>query len=310
MKLNRKKQIQIVAACSVAIFSLAALIGGSYAWFMFSVESSITAGQFAVVNSGSCTLEGVNLIKFDYQTETYGSGEYEFTATDYLNPENGSVNKYAQNVTENSFGYLDNQNWIDVESMNTYDPYDAVIFGSSLKDLNCNAVYEFTVSSNDIDLAYLTSTIIKLTKTKQENDLFLTTCVNFDIFTADDLLDTNPAFTDGEDTKLYYPSYIDKSQTLSANEDKYYKIAYLASLRQTHPHFYGSNDTSINLSTNTEVEFVYDSTADTKLLTFYVNVDYAPSELDFVSNLIYAGNIRAVYDFSFKFDFTRRGEND
>ena len=46
------------------------------------------------------------------------------------------------------------------------------------------------------------------------------------------------------------------------------------------------------------------------LLTFYVNVDYAPSELDFVSNLIYAGNIRAVYDFSFKFDFTRRGEND
>lgn len=306
MKLNRKKQIQIVAACSVAIFSLAALIGGSYAWFTVTMNQTITAGEFAVVNNGGADLVGANLIKFDYKTETYGSGEYEFIATDYLNPESGTVNEYIYNAEENSFGYYEDSTWVDVQNMNTYDPLDAVIFGSTLKDLNCNAIYEFTVSSDSFDLAYLTSTIVKLTKTKQENDLFLTSCVNFDIFTVNDLLDTNPLFIDGEDTKMYYPSYKEKSETLTANEEIYYKLSYLASLRQSHPHFYGSSDTEINLSTNTEVEFVYDSTADTNLLTFYVNVDYAPSELDFTQNLIYAGNIRAVYDFSFRFDFAKR----
>lgn len=306
MKTNRAKQIKLVAACSVAIFSLAALIGGTYAWFMVTIQATINAGDFAVVNNGDAELVSANLIKFDYSSETYGSGDYEFTAIDYLNPDSGSVNKYGYNFEEDSFGYEENSNWVNVEDMNTYDPYDKIIFGSELIDLNCNAVYEFNVSSHDISLAYLTSTIMKLTKTKQENDLFLSSCVNFDLFTVADLADDNPAFIDGQDTKKYYPSYIDKSETMTDNEKTYYKISYLASLRQSHAHFYGSNNTSITLSSNTEVEFVYNQTADANLLTFYVNVDYAPSQIDYLADQLYSRDIKAVFDYAFQFDFAKR----
>ena len=315
----KKQNLKIIAACSVAIFSLAALLGGTFAWFTLTMATQSEVDEFVVINNGHCDLFSANLVKFDYHKTTYGSGDYQFTAIDYLNPQNGAVNKYAYNPETHTFGYEEESEWVNVSIMNTYDPYDKIIFGSSLKDLNCNALYEFTVNADDFDEAYLNATAMRLTeKTKQEDEVFLTSCVNFDIFVASDLSDDNPAFIEQDDpetpevesgNKAYYPSYIDKSETLTANEDIYYKLSYLASLKNSHAHFYGDTADEITIDSNKEVTFLPNTDLGTKQVTFYVNVNYEPDELDYLTTKIYLGNVKAVFDFMFKFDFAERGNS-
>ena len=310
MKVNRKKTLTLVAASTVAIFSLAAVFGGAYAWFTLTMQTTLTASQFAVVNNGVCDLEGIELYKFNYHQETYGTGENEFIAIDYLNPETGSVGHYNYNDTEGSFGYEESSEWVEVSAMNTYDPVELKLFASHLIDLHCNAIYKFTLSSPDLTDVTFSAAVNKLTdKIKQENELFLTSCVNFDIFYEGDLLDSNPAFINVEDEtdhKAYYPSYIDKSTAMSAEEEVYYKLSYLASLETSHEHFYGGSSTELSLDSNKALSFTYDSTTQKYYLSFYVNVDYAPSQLEYAQDLIYLGDIKAIYDFMFYFNLTER----
>ena len=315
MKANRKKTLTLVAASTVAIFSLAAVCGGAYAWFALTMQTTVTASQFAVVNNGVCDLAKIELYKFNYHEETYGTGENEFIAIDYLNPETGAVGHYNYNEEEGSFGYEESSNWVEVGAMNTYDPVELKLFASHLIDLHCNAVYKFTLSSPDLTNVSFSATVNKLTdKIKQADEIFLTSCVNFDIFYEADLLDTNPSFVgtddpstpEDESVKPYYPSYIDKSTPLSADEDVYYKLSYLASLKSTHEHFYGGSSTELSLDSEKALSLTYDSTTHKNYLTVYVNVDYAPSQLEYAQDLIYLGDIKAVYDFMFYFDLTER----
>ena len=303
----KKTNLKIIAASCVAIFSLATAIGGAYAWFSLTMSTTVTADEFAVVNNGQCGMYSINLIKFDYPTLTYGSGDYIYTTKDYLNPQAGDVNKYGYSKEHNSFGYVEDETWHEVDVMNTYDPIDKIIFSSTLKDLNCNAVYEFTVNTTEFTSAYLEAIAAKLSNiSKEAEDIFLTSCVNYDIYLPSELSDSNPVFTDGEGHKLYYPSYIDESETLSTNEEIYYKISYLASLEASHAHFFGTSYDEITIDNNVEVEFVYSAEANTNLLTFYVNVDYDPDQLEYTQTMIYQGNIHAVFDYMFRFTFTER----
>ena len=57
------------------------------------------------------------------------------------------------------------------------------------------------------------------------------------------------------------------------------------------------------LATDKSMTFTYDSTLDTKIVTFYVNANYAPSELEDTMYRIYQDDIKAVCDFGFKFFF-------
>ena len=129
----KKTNLRIIAASCVAIFSLATAIGGAYAWFSLTMNTTVTASEFAVVNTGQCGMYSINLIKFDYATLTYGSGDYTYTTKDYLNPQNGSVGKYGYSKDEKSFGYTEQEVWHEVEMMNTYDPIDRIIFNTTLK---------------------------------------------------------------------------------------------------------------------------------------------------------------------------------
>lgn len=300
----KRLNLKIIAASSVAIFSLAALFSGVYAWFVLKMDAALASDEFVVVNLGQCDLYSVKLIKFDYASQTYGSGEYEFTNIDYLSPENGEVNKYNYNKDENSFGYLEDSTWVSVDTMNVYDPIESIIMGNTLKDLNCNAIYEFVITSSDLTDVYFNAAVSKiLDVVKQEEDLFLSSCADFDLYMPSDLLDSNPAFIDGEDTKLYYPDYIDKDETMTSSEEIYYKLSYLSSLESSHSHLYNTSDTDAILANSKEAEFVYDSTLGKNVLTFYVNVNYAPSELSYTTTKIYLGNIKAISDFCFKFGF-------
>ena len=146
MKTNRKTKLKIIAASFVAIFSLAAVFGGAFAWFTLAVNQTAETDPFTVINLGSCDFYSIELIKFDYKSSTYGTGSGAFTVTDYLTPETGKVNKYTYDKTRNQFGYTEDETWHPVDVMNMYDPVNLLIYGTGLISLNCNAIYKFTVS--------------------------------------------------------------------------------------------------------------------------------------------------------------------
>ena len=296
MKTKRKKNLRIIAACSVAIFSLMAVCGGVYSWFTLELSQKTDSGSFAVVNLGTCDLYSIDLYKFNYYVHTYGTSE----VIDYFNPEAGNVGKYGFDKTRQQFGYLDDQSeWHQVAMMNTYDPVDLMIFGGTVKDLNCNSVYKFVISTENLTNVKLKSTVNKIIdRLKEDDEIFLTSCTDFDLFFESDLADSNPLLAN----KVYYPSYIDTSETLTAEEEIYYRTSYLASLKEEHAHLYGSSDLETDLAHDTNVTFDY-GTGDIGYLTLYVNVNYAPSELEDTMHLIYERHITAICDFGFKFYF-------
>ena len=213
-KLVKKTKFKIFAATAVTIFTLGSTISASFAWFDAVLSRRVTAGNFEIAATGSCGIDNVRLIKFTYGSSTYGS----FTTIDYLTPETGHVNSYDYNYGTHSFG---------VNAMNPYDPVDRIVRGTSLKDLNCNAVYEVSFVSSQVGLTYfeLSSSIFSVIKDK-DADILLSDCVDIDIFYEDDLDDDNSLFINEDDVgtalvneyddKLYYPSY------KISNLNKYY----------------------------------------------------------------------------------------
>ena len=304
MKRTGNKNLKIIAACSVAIFSLLVLIGGVYSWFTIVMQKSLTGTDFVVVNVGTCDLYAIDLYKFDYPTYTYGSGEGASTVIDYSTPEAGKVSCYGYDKTRNQFGYEDETGWHQVPMMNVYDPVELEIHQSTVRDLNCDTIYKFTISTTTFTDADVTASVSKILETiKGEDDLFLSSCVNFDIYLDYDLSNDNPLLAN----KVYYPYYIETSETLTPQEDIYYKLSYLTSIKTEHPHFYGGSDDEIQIGYK-PVTFTYDSTLDVNLLDIYVNVNYAPSELEDTITHIYVGSIDAICDFGFKFFFTEADE--
>ena len=394
--MGRKKTIRLITLnVMFVIFSLASAFTGTMAWFLTNRQVNTSTGDFSIAKcSEDCELISIELVKFDYFKTVYNEGQRdEFTVIDYITPETGSVNRYEYNDEDNSFGYYESATWNPVSIMNTYDPIEMIINGNGLRDLNCNAIYEIEVASNDLDTAYINATISKfLGKEKEDDELFFTTCTNFDIFFESDLamstslyyqwksslrnwvityeepaegndkstctnasdLPLSPANGDyylvaNHDTKAYLPSYkenvgpqyyqwnsaqskwtvsdseptpgsdkgeinyIDElpgepesgdyylvNSPLTSDEDLYYKLSFLSSAKSSHAHFYGSESNEVDLIRRGEVDF------DDNKLKFYINVNYAPGELDEYSKEIYRRNYRAVYDFFFNFTFQNR----
>lgn len=305
MKTIGKKNIKIIAACSVAIFSLLAVCGGVFSWFSLKMNSSLDPSTFAVVNLGTCDLYSIELYKFNYYVHHYGTSE----VVDYFNPESGNVVKYNYDKVKKQFGYTEEGIWHQVSMMNTYDPVELQLFGYGVKDLNCNAIYKFTISTINLTDVKMDAAVSKiLDKVKADNELFLSSCTDFDLYMENDLLDSNPAFTDGDDHKMYYPDFIDKSETMSEDEKVYFKISYLSSLESSHANLYEDDESSVSLHNTITTSFDYEPGSETGFLSVYVNVNYAPSELEDTMYRIYQENITAVCDFNFQFYFEMEDE--
>ena len=294
MKRVSRSTLKIISAVSVSVFSLLALSVGVYAWFVSKFSVSEAVDTFDVTTVGDCSLADIKLIKFEYPESEV------FEGLDYLKPENGAVNKYDYSEEEEHFGYLDEHDeWVSVSQMNLYDPIELVISRDiSLKDLNCNAIYQISITSSSYDNALMKVTsYLKDGITLGTNEILLSDCADFDVFTNDDLSDTNPLFydsTSGQYNK-YYPSY---KNTLSDTEKVYYKISYLSSLvvENAHSHFYGTNPkaTPITLA-NENINFAGGTT-----FTIYINANYAPKQLEKYAKTLYLSNIFAHYDFGFE----------
>ena len=312
-KVQSNKKIRILAIAVVTFFSLCANVLATVAWFTANRNAENDNDYFGVTNTGgSADIESVCLYQFKYGETTYGTGESALTVIDYLTPETGEVKKYDFNTSEQKFGEVVDEVFVPVTVMNIYDPVEKVIKQSNfkLKELNCNSIYEITLSTTSFTTCYLTVNASWLsTKTKLSNQIFLTDCLDFEVYFDSDLLESNPNYSrvDPETSetinKLYYPTYIEKSETLTSEEDTYYKISYLSSLSNSRPHFYGQNPKpgQISLVNNTPRQITFDSNGKFKI---YVNVNYAPDQLDKYSKDIYEANIDAIYDFSLNFSLS------
>ena len=297
---TNKKMMKIVAAASVAIFSLFAVVLGTYAWFSASLLSQISNDDYQVVRvARGGELESVNFIKFEYpynaQTRKY----------DYSNGKDGEVRKYTlqDGVFVDSEGHT-------TSTMTTYDPAEKIIFGDSfsLFDTNCAAFYEVTLSSGSYgDFTLDISGFWKSDTPKRLNrDIFLTDCADFCVFTTSDI-STSIGVDPDTNKPYYYPKYKEESETLSDLENLYYRLSYQSSLKTDSQlsHFYpAENETQkhseIELASNLPVTF----TEQNSTFTVYVCVNYAPDQLEAYYKDIYLSDISAIFDYYFSFTLT------
>lgn len=300
MNIKAKGVKTIVVGTIITMFSLASAFVGTYAWFSTNTSVSTSGAMFSV-KTIDAEIESVTLYKFNYSED--GNGGY-----DYLFPELGSVGayEYDASVGRQRFGELVHNDetgedeWQPVTMMNLYDPLNDTITGRGLLGLNSNAIFKIVLSSSSIIDSSITISVqafsIQSEKDKQADEIWLSSCTDFDFFLPSDLSDSR-LITDGH--KNYLPSESDlylPQDTVFENqfEEDYYKISYLASLRDTHSHFYGSDDLSINIARES-VAFV-DGHA-----TIYVNMNYAPTELRKYENTVSLDEtVKAVYDFLFE----------
>ena len=291
-----KSRLKLVGATFTAIFTLASLFTATYAWF--TANTSVTAsGAMVTVKSIDAIIESVTLYKFDYSEDGFGG-------YDYLFPELGGVGAYQfdDSVGRQSFGEVVHNNetgedeWKPV-TMNLYDPLNDTITGRGLISLNCNAVFKIVLSSSSLVNTSFPIKVealnIQSQKTKRPEEIWLSSCVDFDFFLPSALSDSR-LVTDGY--KNYLPSetdaYLPQDTTFENQyEEDYYKLSYLASLNDTHSHFYGSSDLTVNIASE-NIDFV-DGHA-----TIYINMNYAPSELvSYENSLSVDDTVKAVYDF-------------
>ena len=292
-----KTRLKIIGSTMTAVFSLASVFTATYAWF--AANTTVTAtGAMVTIKNEDASIESITLYKFDYFENSYG--EY-----DYLFPEFGSVGAYEYDRTagRQCFGEVVHNDetgedeWKPVTTMNLYDPLNDTITGRGLISLNCNAIFKIVLSSSSLVNSSINLNVRALSiqpqKTKQPDEIWLSSCVDFDFFLPSALSDSR-LVTNGY--KNYLPSESDTylpQNTVFANqyEEDYYKISYLASLNNTHSHFYGSSDSFVNIACE-NVTFV------NGYATIYVNMNYAPNRLVSYENSISVDEtVKAVFDF-------------
>lgn len=298
MKGSKRNSLKIVSAVSITIFSLLSLTLGIFAWFASVLSASSTTDVFEVKTIGDCNLADVKLYKFVYPNSAIHDGY------DYLRPQDGTVNKYDFNKDEEHFGYYDiHDNWVNVSAMNTYDPVELIISNEkTLRDLNCNAIYEISFTSTSYDACVMQlNALLRNDVIPGQNQILLSDCVDFDVYFPSDLSDSNPLFyneSTGEYDK-YYPTYKDN---LSRIEKDYYKISYLSSLvaENAHPNFYSTNPKPENLE-------LYNNSImlNNHEFKIYINANYAPKRLEQYAKTLYLHNIYALYDFGFEISLAK-----
>ena len=102
-----------------------------------------------------------------------------------------------------------------------------------------------------------------------------------------------------------YYQVLKTPSVLTEEEEIYYKISYLSSLIATnaHKHFYGNpKQSDITIASINNISFPAGTP-----VTFYININYAPSKADTLMDQIYSSTLKARSDYYFDFGFTNGG---
>ena len=295
--------LKIVAAASVAAFSVFALAFGAYAWFATTLLTKIDNDPYEVVKVGAgCGIESVNFIKFEYPINNV-THKY-----DYSNGKEGAVTKYTLED-----GVFVDEHGNTTNSMTTYDPAEKIILGDSfsLFNTNCAALYEITVYSDEygdytLDIGGFLKTDVEK---RLQSDIFLSDCADFCVFHESDI--STPIGIDPSTEKpYYYPTYIeydDPSTDMSELENLYYRLSYQQSIKTGNDliHFYpnGSDAKATQVTLETGINLTF--TEQNNSYTVYICVNYAPDQLTDYYRDIYLSDISALFDYYFFFDLQK-----
>ena len=284
MKTSKKicKRLKILSALVGATISLVSLASATLAWF-FVNRTVMADGIFVSAKNDAISIESIRLCKFNYPIV---DGE-----SLYLKPEDGTVNVYDY-VSGTGHERFEDANG-NQQTMNLFDPV-LVELGTDLRDLYCNAVFIVEISSGNIS-AGLEVFADLLNKAKNsDSDFYLSDCVDFDIYTPTDL-----ALVTG---KTYYPSHIDDvaNTTLTGYDEIFYKISYLAS-SDTHANFYSTSPKPSQIEIHDSQHLKTLNFVNGRA-TFYINVNYAPTELEkYAANLAVENRV-GINDYVFSVD--------
>ena len=284
---------QVVCSLFVFIASAAALATSSLAWFSSSRQATVSGATFAVANTDSNELIGLNVYKFVYPSVSIGDDD---SYVDYLSPQNGKVNKYTYDEEQAKFGVYENDVFEERDAnMNVYDPVDYLINRSPLLSMNTNVIYECKIKFTGGSAKLKVDTLLR-TVSLNEKEIKASSCLDFNILFEGDL--TSELLED-DGYKNYYPSYMQQSSTMTEDEAVYHKLSYLSSLESTtHLNFF--SDDSIEEFTL----FNGDCDADENMVTtVYINVNYNMQVLSSYVDAVRLENFKIVDDYIFRFGY-------
>lgn len=280
---STRRKLKIASAVTATVVSFGSLISATAAWF-FTNQKVEADGIVVSAKNDGIVIESIRLCKFNYPIV---DGE-----SLYLKPEDGSVNvyDYVSGVGHERFEDANG----NPQTMNLFDPV-LVELGTDLRDLYCNAVFIVEISAGNITAGLeVFADLLNKAKTS-DSDFYLSDCVDFDIYTPSDLT----AVTG----KTYYPSHIDdvENTTLTGYDELFYKISYLSEESATHANFYESNPKPSQIAIHDEQNLKTLNFVNGRA-TFYINVNYAPSELEKYARNLAVENRLGINDYVFSVD--------
>lgn len=284
---------QVVCSLFVFIASATALAASSLAWFSTSRQASVSGATFAVANTDSNELIGLNVYKFVYPSVSIGDDD---SYVDYLSPQNGEVQKYTYNEELGKFGVFENDLFEERNAnMNVYDPVDYLINHSPLISMNTNVIYECKIKFTGGSAKLKVDTLLR-TVDIGEKEIKASSCLDFNILLEGDL--TSELLED-DGHKNYYPSYMQQSKTMTEDEAVYHKLSYLSFLESTtHMNFF--SDDSLEEFT------LYNGDCDVDenmVTTVYINVNYNMQVLTSFVDAVRLDKLTVVDDYIFRFGY-------
>ena len=279
---STRRKLKIASAVTATVISFTSLISATAAWF-FTNQRVEADGMVVAAKNDGIVIESIRLCKFNYPIV---DGE-----SLYLKPEDGSVNvyDYVSGVGHERFEDTNG----NPQTMNLFDPV-LVELGTDLRDLYCNAVFIVEISAGNVT-AGLEVFADLLNKSKNsESDFYLSDCVDFDVYIPSDL--------DAVTGKTYYPSHIDdvENTTLTGYDELFYKISYLSE-NSTHANFYETNPKPSQIAIHDEQNLKTLNFVNGRA-TFYINVNYAPTELEKYARNLAVENRVGINDYAFSVD--------
>ena len=279
---STRRKLKIASAVTATVISFTSLISATAAWF-FTNQRVEADGMVVAAKNDGIVIESIRLCKFNYPIV---DGE-----SLYLKPEDGSVNvyDYVSGVGHERFEDTNG----NPQTMNLFDPV-LVELGTDLRDLYCNAVFIVEISAGNVT-AGLEVFADLLNKSKNsESDFYLSDCVDFDVYIPSDL--------DAVTGKTYYPSHIDdvENTTLTGYDELFYKISYLSE-NSTHANFYETNPKPSQIAIHDEQNLKTLNFVNGRA-TFYINVNYAPTELEKYARNLAVENRVGINDYVFSVD--------
>ena len=209
-----KRALFLFLQTAFVIFGLAGAFVGTYAWFTSNTTVENKADFFTVMND-SISIDSVTLTKFNYRK----LGE----VTDYLTPSYGTVGTYDYDETDKRF----EDGGVEVV-MNRFDPIRMEL-GDTLRDQYCNAVYKVTVVSD-----YPTSPLkifanhVAMVKVN-DSDIFLTDCLDFDVYTSEEVAAISDKYFSIPVTSTSQASYVLTFFDTEDDENPYFTYTYTTS---------------------------------------------------------------------------------